>query len=75
MSDQFKHKGITDPDFEASFRRQEGEEDEDIDEVTELFEDLTGMEFERPDLRKVKSTIGRDPELFDMLTKLSERKK
>ena len=42
-------KGIIKPDFEAAFRNDAGYDDGD--EVAELFEDLTTMEFEKPDLR------------------------
>ena len=57
-----KHKGITNPDFEAAFLG--GADDENI---AELFEEMSEMEFEKPDLRAVKRNIGRDPELFEML--------
>ena len=53
-----EHKGISKPDFEAAFRNDAGYED--TEEVAQLFDDLTTMQFEKPDLRKVRSRIGRD---------------
>ena len=61
-------KGITKPDLEAAFKGHGDEEDS----VAALFKDMSTMEFEKPDLRKVRREVGRDKELFDMVTKLSE---
>ena len=36
-----------------------------------LFEEMSEMEFEKPNLREVRRNIGRDKELFDMVTGLS----
>ena len=67
-----KHKGITNPDFDAAFRRVEGDDDED--DVAALFEEMSEMEFEKPNLREVRKNIGRDPELFSMLTALVDER-
>ena len=61
-----KKKGITNPDFEKAFA---GRGDVD-DNVGELFSELGEIEFEKPDLRKVKRNLGRDTELFGMMTSL-----
>ena len=61
-------KGITSPDFEKAFL---GDGD-DKNEVAALYEDMSTMEFEKPDLRTIKKQIGRDKELFDMVTKLAD---
>ncbi len=61
-----KKKGITNPDFEKAFAGRDGVDDN----VGELFSELGEIEFENPDLRKVKRELGRDKELFGMLTSL-----
>ena len=65
-----KHKGISQPDFEKAFSGRTGVGDG----VAELFNELSEIEFEKPDLRKVKRNIGRDDELFGMLTSLADKK-
>ena len=62
---KLKKKGISDPDFEKAF---EGHDDS----VRELFSDLSEVEFEKPDLRKARREIGRDNELFGMITNLAD---
>ena len=55
-----KHKGIMNPDFEYAFMRSDDPENDEMDSVAELFEDMSAMEFEKPDLRKARKNIGRD---------------
>ena len=63
-----ERKGISKPNLEAAFKGH----GDDEDSVAALFEEMSTMEFEKPDLRKVRREIGRDKELFDMVSKLSE---
>mmetsp|Transcript_23375 Transcript_23375/g.31319 ORF Transcript_23375/g.31319 Transcript_23375/m.31319 type:complete len:98 (+) Transcript_23375:399-692(+) len=58
---RMKRKGISQPDFEKAF---EGHDDK----VRDLFSELSEMEFEKPDLRKARRNVGRDADLFGMIT-------
>ena len=62
-----KHKGISNPDLERAFREKH-EDDDETNGVAELFKDLGEIEFVKPDLRKAKRNVGRDIELFGMIT-------
>lgn len=61
-------KGISKIDLDGAFLG--GSDDED-GSVAELFEELSTMEFEKPNLREVRRNIGRDKDLFDMVTNLA----
>ena len=65
-----KRKGIADLDLEQAFH--EKHKDSDDESVASLFSELSEIEFEKPDLRSQKRNIGRDNELFGMITQLAE---
>ena len=63
---KMKHRGIAEIDLEQAFKEKHDESDDET--VSELFNDLMEIEFVKPDLRAARRNIGRDDELFSMIT-------
>jgi len=63
-------KGISKPDFEKAFSSEHfsGEDGS----VNEMITQLTEFEFEMPNLRDLRKNVGKDPELFGMVTALAQ---
>ena len=64
-----KMKGISNPDFNKVIQGNQfsGSVDQ-AESVDEMMNQMTSMDFERPDMRKYRRNVGKDEDLFGMIT-------